>query len=902
MNDLRASAGKALQPADLDPAAVPQRALAAVQAAETADPQIPSAAPDLDGLLAFALSRPHQALAQARSILADGAPAAVAAVAHQAAGLVLRDFGDIEQALREFRSSIRCANRAGDMERANDVRAAYGLALVMAGHPRAGLAAIYEAAEGAVGTAQGRIQIRLAKALWLLGRNAEMLRASQRAVDLLGGSRDLVWEARAYGHRAQAALGLGAVARADEDCVRSQELFAAAGQRLDYASALHDRATIAFARGDVPGALALLDSAEQVVDDLEVFEPELFVTRVQVLLAAQLHRDALRVADEGVARSVALRGAHARRAELLFAAALAASAGKDPATAADRSAEALRMFRRQQRAWWAVRAELVLLQSRCDGGDRSAALLGAATKLVRRLESVDVASAPAARLLAGRLALARGRTAAGVRHLRAASARRPRDVQARSTGWLARAVLAEAEGRHGAMLAACSRGLELIDLHLGTLGATELRAQATALGSDFARLALRHAVKSEDAGRLLVWSERWRATALAVPPVRVDLDPVMTGDLAALRVLSQRLAEEAPSVGTPALQREQRRLEDAVRRRAMHRQGTGSGATKPIRVADLRAELGDTDLVELTDVDGELFAIVLSTDRPPEMLRVGQTADAERALAQALFALRREAIGGKATAVAKRPIGERLQRSLLGPVVDRLTAPSVVVVPTGGLHAVPWALLPVLEDRAVTVSPSAAMWLRGRRAEPPDERRVVLVGGPRLSTGDLEVRRLAERYPHAVALTGGDATSARVLEAMDGAWLVHVAAHGTFRSDSPLLSALELDDGPLTVYDLERLGRAPHRIVLSSCNSALGAPSGADELLGVVSALMSLGSTGVVASVVPVDDPATVPFMLALHERLRHHGLGEALVGARRSVREHPAARNAAESFIALGG
>ena len=452
------------------------------------------------------------------------------------------------------------------------------------------------------------------------------------------------------------------------------------------------------------------------------------------------------------------------------------------------------------------------------------------------------------------------------------------------------------------MLAACSRGLELIDLHLGTLGATELRAQATALGSDFARLALRHAVRSEDAGRLLVWSERWRATALAVPPVRVDLDPVMTGDLAALRVLSQRLADEAPGVGTPALQREKRRLEDAVRRRAMHRQGAGSGKTKPIRVADLRTELGDTDLVELTDVDGELFAIVLSGDRPPVMLRVGETAAAERALAHALFALRREAIGRRATAVGKQPIGERLQRSLLGPVVDRLTAPSVVVVPTGGLHAVPWALLPALEDRAVTVSPSAAMWLRGRGAEPPDERRVVLVGGPRLSTGAAEVRRLAESYPNAVVLADGDATSARVLEAIDGAWLVHVAAHGTFRSDSPLLSALELDDGPLTVYDLERLRRAPHRIVLSSCNSALGAPSGADELLGVVSALMSLGSAGVVASVVPVDDPATVPFMLELHQRLRHEGLGEALVGARRSVREHSAARTAAESFIALGG
>jgi CHAT domain-containing protein len=153
-----------------------------------------------------------------------------------------------------------------------------------------------------------------------------------------------------------------------------------------------------------------------------------------------------------------------------------------------------------------------------------------------------------------------------------------------------------------------------------------------------------------------------------------------------------------------------------------------------------------------------------------------------------------------------------------------------------------------------------------------------------------------------VVLTGGDATAEAVLEAMDGAALVHVAAHGTFRADSPLFSALELDDGPLTVYDLERLERAPHRVVLSSCSSALGGPSGADELLGLVSALVALGSSGLVASVVPVSDPATVPLMLGLHGRLRvGDDLAEALAQARESAGDGQLARTAAQSFIALG-
>jgi hypothetical protein len=59
---------------------------------------------------------------------------------------------------------------------------------------------------------------------------------------------------------------------------------------------------------------------------------------------------------------------------------------------------------------------------------------------------------------------------------------------------------------------------------------------------------------------------------------------------------------------------------------------------------------------------------------------------------------------------------------------------------------------------------------------------------------------------------------------------------------------------------------------------------------------------GVVASVVPVDDPATVPLMLALHELLRAGAsLAEALPQARRAAGATTWARAAADAFIALG-
>ena len=55
------------------------------------------------------------------------------------------------------------------------------------------------------------------------------------------------------------------------------------------------------------------------------------------------------------------------------------------------------------------------------------------------------------------------------------------------------------------------------------------------------------------------------------------------------------------------------------------------------------------------------------------------------------------------------------------------------------------------------------------------------------------------------------------------------------------------------------------------------------------------------ASVVPVNDEATVPFSLTVHERLRAGDpLGAALLSARQQA-EGPVARATAWAFLALG-
>jgi tetratricopeptide (TPR) repeat protein len=873
------------------------------------------------GLLTLALADPRSAIGAARAVLAGKPGPGPASFARQALGIALRETGEVAAGVRELRVAVRLARATGDAGREVDVLASLGATLGRAGHAKEGLATLDSAVRRSRGPLAGRVLLRRADVLIVLGRHREALDDLRGALSRLQRAGDKVWEARCHAYRGFVRLALGDVRRADDDFAASERLYAETRQQFEYAQAIDNRGLAAFARGDLPTALSYLDEAGRLFDGLGVIEPNLQIDRCGVLLAAGLAREAVREADQ-VAVQMARTGVPAaKRAELLFVAARAALAAGDAGGAERRAKQALRLFQRQHRDSWAARAALVVAEAQYETGDHTAALLRRVEALAEALGAAGAAEAPSAHLLAGRLALHRRRPDGATRHLdRAAAARRAGPPLARSAGWLAQALRAEASGRFRSVLPACARGLDALDEHLLTLGATELRAHATGHGTELAQLAQRHALRRGDARQLLAWSERWRATALAVPPVRPPDDRELVAELAALRSVTRRIdaglgepvdvRSPADRAATAILVRERNRLEAAVRTRT--RRARRPARSRPARpfdewFAELRTALGGSPLVELIDVDGTLHAVVVARGRT-RCVTVGPTADASREIAMALFRLRQLAHGRPSAAASGVPlerVGERLQHALLGPVAALLSdagAGPVVIVPPGRLHAVPWSLMPVLRDRPVSVAPSAATWLRARRQRPPKGHRIALVFGPDLGTGGAEVPQLARRYRGATVLGRGTATAERVLTALDGAWLAHVAAHGSFRSDSPLFSALRLDDGPLTVHDFERLGRAPYRLVLSSCESGVGQPVGADELLGLITGLVPLGAAGILASVVPVNDPAAVPLMLRLHAELDAGAdLPTALARARAVSGTDPVATATALSFIALG-
>jgi CHAT domain-containing protein len=195
----------------------------------------------------------------------------------------------------------------------------------------------------------------------------------------------------------------------------------------------------------------------------------------------------------------------------------------------------------------------------------------------------------------------------------------------------------------------------------------------------------------------------------------------------------------------------------------------------------------------------------------------------------------------------------------------------------------PWAALPGLVGRPVTIAPSAALWLAAAATAPSTFTTgpgVALVAGPGLAGAHAEVTDLAARYTGARVLTGADATVSAVTASVDGAAMAHIAAHGTFRADNPLFSALTLADGALTVYDLERLRTAPRCMVLSSCDAGLSAVRPGDALMGLAAAVLGLGTETLIASVSPVPDEGASLLMAALHAELAA-GSGPAMALAR---------------------
>jgi tetratricopeptide (TPR) repeat protein len=839
-------------------------------------------------LAAAALERtdddPQRARSDALALLDDPAvrrvPEAMS-VAHRAVARAALELDDLDEASRQARRAAKVAVDAGLSARAAEAQLTLAGTEATRGRWKAALQALDTAEELADDTVVGRVLSTRATMFWVLGRLDDALAASDAALDTLDAS-EMGARATALNTRAGILIQLGRFGEARDAFEMAETLFTADHKAAAAAEMHHFRGMAVAHLGDLPEALTLFEEAEALL--IRAGKPlasyDLF--RIDHLRSARLLDEARAMAERTVsALDAAGMRSLAADARLRLTEVLLDAGRPDEARAAARSAAV--MFGRQGRPVHAAICRYLEARAMVDADRADATTIRRAVASTADLEAQgQLAQAEAAHLVAGRLLLTAGRGDEARTHLeRAAASRSSGPALGRLRGWHAEALRQHQLGDAPGAQRAAAAGLRVLGRHRAAMGATELRALAAGHGRELAELGLGIALDQGRPAEVLTWTERFRAGSLAMPPVRPPDEERLAATLAALRstVSESRVAVLDGDDPAPYARR-QARLETEVQKLTRQAGGDGSGDDGTVTMADVRDRLDGRVLVELLEHKGRLAAVVVGDGRA-RLVELGREADAIACLDGLRLALRR-----LAAPVQRRPVVADALRSavldslaeldegLIAPLLGRREhsvggdAP-VVVIPTAALHRLPWAALPSMRGRVLTVAPSARVWLRASagRSGPlgDDPGRVVLAAGPGLEHAHVEVSTLSGIWPTASVLVGEEAGTRAVSEALDGATLAHIAAHGDFRQDNPLFSSLRLVDGPLYVYDIEGLRAAPRTIVLSACDSGVQAAATGDELLGLAAALLARGTTDLVASVVPVPDEATTTFMAALH-------------------------------------
>ena len=868
---------------------------------------------DVDDLIELVGHDPRTALAAADTVVAryrrtkshDEVRSLV--LAQRAAGLALRSLGDPAAGEKRVRRGVAQSERAGEHEIAAEARMTLAFILLELGRTRAALTATDHALSVLRGVAAARVRATRALVLHREARYREAFAEYDAALKVFRRAKDRDWEARVLHNRGIVSLEIGHTDDAIADLSLSRAYSLSVGQTVDAADALFNMGVALEAAGDVPGALALFDRADDEWGDLE--RPQRWLGRVDAYLSVGLPREATDNARAAVqwlsARDWASQAAHA---QLSLATCLLAQAPPD-VDATIQAAEAARlMFREQERREPQAVAEYVVLKARLLDPAARWDISTVVDVAARLADAGNESAAADLRTSAGVHALETGDSARARVVLGPLTTRdRSRQLDVRTRAWFARALLAECDGDSTAALADLRRSWLAVETQRSLLGATELRAAASSHATAVVNAGSRLAVAARSAASAFEWAERGRSATLRYRPVRPPDNDELAHALARLRILV-RTDEDARLDGEPdrAVAVALAQGEAAVVRITRRLAGSARAAA-PVSARDVRARVTDETFVHYLGVQGTLWAVVVR-HTGTRLVELGPVAPVLAARDTATFALRRiltgfgTRSGQTASLRALDHAVADLDAALLAPVSDALDGP-VVVCPSAALGAVPWSMLRSLRSSSLRIAPSATAWCHAKDKARVSRSRVLAVAGPHLDGAREEVEQIARLHPSCTMLTGDGAQVSLVLAEAARSDVLHLAAHGVLRTDNPLFSSIELADGPLTGYDFESLPATPACVVLSACSSGAGRATVADESLGLAWTLMSMGSTCVVAPLLPVPDATTRDLMVALHAELSAGSAApEALSRAQSAIdHEDPMAVAVSAAFVAYG-
>jgi hypothetical protein len=808
---------------------------------------------------------------------------AAAAVAARARGLAAFYLRDLDAATSHLQRAIRFGKIAKSPTLVGEARMSLAFVQAWRGRSQAALRNVDAALAELAGLERARARAQRGSILHLAGRHDEALLDYRAALPALRRAQDHQWVQRVLVNRGNILIHRRAFGAAAADLRRAQQISEMYGLAMSEGIALHNLGWLETYRGNVPEALQYLDQAESRYLELGAARGPLLCDRSQLLLSALLIDEARQTAESAVlACQQEGRDGALPEARLLLA--RAARLQGDLASANIQARTAAAEFSRNHQAAWAALSQViaVAVQSEAASCWPSGPGLEAAIDASRGLWP-DVTLD--ALITVAQSAAAAGRPGqASALLLRASRSRRRGPAIVRSRAWYAEALHRHSAGRDREAVTAIRAGLRILDEQASSFNASDLRAHVAGHRIELAQLGLRIAVEAGDPRRVFEWSERGRASNLRRLPARPPEDAEFAASLRELRMVLRRLDEAAssPRLATTLGQR-QSKLERDIRdhQRRLHGAPRPTGTTASLQA--IAGALDDRVLVEYIQLDGTLHAVCLAGGRL-SLHGIGEVDTVAGLNEQLRFALRR--LGRRSTSSAStfaavkliRTAATALDEILLRPlakVADR----SMVLVPTGVLQSLPWSILPSCYGRPLAVAPSAELWHRAQ-ARMPAGGHALVAAGPGLPGARLEAEAVAELY-QVKPLIGSEATIEAVRGSLNDAAVAHLAAHGRVRADNPLFGSLRFADGPLMIYDLERLERAPHTVVVAACDAGRPIVPVGDELLGLTIALLSQGTRQLIASSVPVLDTETAPFMLNLHRLMASgHPAAEALAMA----------------------
>jgi len=726
------------------------------------------------------------------------------------------------------------------------------------------------AAEGVGAHTAGVVAGQLASLLAAQGRRAEALEWFGRAIDAIADDASAVANLRM--NRSVLNMQIPDVPACVADLEQAIAVYEASGDADAVAEARHNLGYVSLLAGDLLRASREMAQARPAVAAASPANAAICdVDMAQVLREAGLTTEADRILE----RAALVFGAHrmpvARAdAELHLARSLLRT---DPLRAARVARAATRRFAAHGSPVDAARAEAVALRAGFSGGgiDRSGRVV---PEPRRRPATADVERVAAVLTGAGlrgeAAALRLGREWWAARHGQSGG-RTPRlpaaaSIEVRLLAHEVHAWRAEAAGRLAAARRSAARGLDELSSWRAAFGSLDLQSSLAMHGTGLLYAGIGAAVRAGDPEIAFEWSERARHLSQLVVPVRPASDAQLAADLAQLRVLRAELPG-SDWLSDPRVAE----LSDSVRRRQWATTGA-AGVEERLALDRVRESLGtDTALLSYLFGPGGLVCVVADRasarvvplpgwEHAREML-TGLRADLDMSAAVRT---------GPLAEVVRRSLGDRLANlsaALLDAPLAHTTATRLVATVPGILSGLPWTMLPGMAGRRFTLAGSASRWTldRGRTRSPVT---AGFLSGPRVARGGEEVRAGASAWPDALVRDGDAATVDAALAVAARVDVLHIAAHGRHALDSPLFSGLELADGTLFGYDIDRMPQLPATVVLSACEVGRSAVRWGEEAAGMTRAWLHGGSRCVIAASVVVADDDACELLGALHSGL----------------------------------